>query len=66
MFLHGNLLTLFSLFCRFQENPTRDWGPKARAKRAGQETLDELRSKGQEKAKSKRQKKDVSGIFFKC
>ena len=41
---------------RWQHNPERDWGPKARATRGDKSNLDALRKKGSQKAKEKKRK----------
>jgi tRNA (guanine26-N2/guanine27-N2)-dimethyltransferase len=50
---------------RWQMNPDRDWGPKPRATRSGYvETVDDRRSKGEQKAQAGRQKRKTSVSLF--
>ena len=60
---------------RYQVNPTRNWGPQARASAAASSCLDERREKGMKKAAERRKRKqdapevkenfEISGSAFK-
>ena len=41
---------------RWQHNPGKDWGPKARATRSDNASLDKRRERGLEKAREKKRK----------
>jgi tRNA (guanine26-N2/guanine27-N2)-dimethyltransferase len=57
----ANPASRISGLVRWQMNPDRDWGPKPRAARSGHmETVDDRRTKGEQKAQVVRQKRKTS------